>query len=54
MHSVTCVPDAQVKSDIEEHLTWQTEKKRVEENEICLQSKLNWGTNAMYCVKLIV
>ena len=49
MHSVMCVPDAQVKSDIEEeYLTWQTEKKSVEENEICLQSKLNWGTNAMY------
>ena len=55
MHSVTCVPDAHVKSDIEEeHLTWQTEKKSVEENEICLQSKLNWGTNAMCGVKLIV
>ena len=39
MHSVTCVPDAQVKSDIEEeYLTWKTEKKSVEENEICLQS----------------
>ena len=44
IHSVTCVPDAQVKSDIEEeYLTWQTEKKSIEENEICLQSKLNWG-----------
>ena len=55
MHSVTCAPDAQVKSDIkEEYLTWQTEKKSVVETEICLQSKLNWGTNAMYGVKLIV
>ena len=36
MHSVTCVPDAQVKSDIKEvYLTWQTEKKSVVENETC-------------------
>ena len=53
MHFVTCVPDAQVKSDIEEeYITWQTEKKSVEE--IFLQSNLNWGTNAIYGVKLIV
>ncbi|KAL5474647.1 hypothetical protein EMCRGX_G026628 [Ephydatia muelleri] len=33
------IEDAQVKSDIEEeYLTWQTERKSVEENEICLQS----------------
>ena len=44
MHSVMCVPDAEVKIDIEEeHQTWHTEKKSVEENEICLQSKFNWG-----------
>ena len=36
MHSVTCVPDAQVVSDIEEEpVTWQAV---IEENEICLQS----------------